>query len=70
VLFRSLRPAEEFIAQCARKKTGQHGMVGLPDYDQLIALLLKDHDAALFRSGAGRPRLPGRRGGSAAGMAG
>ena len=50
--FKGLGPAEDFIPERARKKTRQHGMVGLPDQNELIALLLNNHDAALFRSGA------------------
>ena len=40
----------EDITPLARKKPGQYRVVRLPDQDQLIALLLNDHCAALVRS--------------------
>src|SRR5580700_5704166 len=49
--FKGLGTAEEVVAQRARKKSRQHGMVGLPNQDELIAVHLNNHGAALFRSG-------------------
>src|ERR1700722_15515967 len=38
--FKWLRAAEDFVAEVARKKACQHGMVSLPHQDELVALLL------------------------------
>src|SRR5208282_6944170 len=58
--FKRLGPAEQLVAQRPREKPRQHGVVRLPDQYELIALLLNDHGAALFRSGASQWRLLGR----------
>src|SRR5277367_133162 len=47
-----LGPAKEPVTHRPRKKPRQHGMVRLPNQDELVALLLNNHGAALFRSGA------------------
>jgi hypothetical protein len=52
--FKRFRAAKHLIAQRARKEPGQHGVVGLSNQDELITVVLNDHDAALFRSGASR----------------
>jgi hypothetical protein len=44
-------PVKHIVSEGACEKSGQHRMIGLPDQDQLVALLLNDHGAALFRSG-------------------
>jgi hypothetical protein len=41
---------EEVIAPLAGKKARQYRVIRLPNQNQLIALLLNDHSAALVRS--------------------
>src|SRR5260370_19077924 len=48
--FESPRPPEKLVAPLARKKTGKHRVIRLPDQNKLVALLLNNHCAALIRS--------------------
>src|SRR5260370_5509733 len=55
--FPRLGPGEVFIPGFARKKPRQNRMVRLANQDQMIALLLNDHGAALVRSAGCSSRL-------------